>query len=53
MTAKDQALIEQARSKPWQDINEDEAETEDGRDALHRIAYRKYLREEQSSFGIS
>jgi len=38
MTEKDKALVEKARDQRWEDIDEDAAETEEGRAALHDIA---------------
>jgi len=42
LTEHDKKLIEQARHQRWEDIREEDAETEEGRDALHDIAIRKY-----------
>jgi len=42
MTDHDKALVEKAKTQRWEDIEEDEAETEEGRKALHDIAIRKY-----------
>lgn len=42
LTEHDKALIEQARQMRWEDIDEDAAETEEGRAELHRIAISKY-----------
>ena len=42
MTEHDKALVEQARHMRWEDINEDDAETEEGKKALHDIAVRGY-----------
>lgn len=42
MTEKDKALVEKARHQRWEDIDEDAADTEEGRRALHDIAIRKY-----------
>lgn len=42
MTEKDKALVEKARHQRWEDIDEDAADTEEGRKALHDIAIRKY-----------
>lgn len=46
MNDHDKALIEQARRKRWEDIDENEAETADGKRRLHRIIMGKYHREE-------
>lgn len=42
MTEKDKELVEKARHQCWEDIDEDAAETEEGRAALHSIIMRKY-----------
>lgn len=42
LTEHDKELIEQARHQRWEDIREEDAETEEGRAELHRIAIRKY-----------
>lgn len=42
MTEHDKALVEKARGMCWEDINEEDAETEEGRAELHRIIMRKY-----------
>lgn len=42
LTEHDKALIDQARQMLWEDIDEDAAETEEGRKALHDIAVSKY-----------
>ena len=42
MTEKDKALVEKAKHQRWEDIDEDAAETEEGRTELHRIAVSKY-----------
>ena len=52
MTEKDKRLVAQAKNKRWEDIDEDAAETTEGREALHKVAYDKYLREERHSFGF-
>lgn len=46
MTEKDKQLIEKARRSYWADINEDEADTEEAREILHRIAVDRYHYEE-------
>ena len=46
MTARDEMLVRKARKTDWVLINEYEAETEEGRKALHDIIRSKYLREE-------
>ena len=52
MTEHDQQLIEQARKSRWEDIDEDAAETKEGRDELRRIIMRKYHKDELRSFGV-
>lgn len=42
MTDHDKALVERAKHLRWEEIEEDEAETEEGKQALHDIAVRKY-----------
>lgn len=42
MNEHDRALVEKARNQRWEDIKEEDAETEDGRAELHRIAVGKY-----------
>lgn len=42
MTDHDKALVEKAKTQCWEDIDEDSAETEEGRKAIHDIAIRKY-----------
>ncbi|MBR4228040.1 MAG: hypothetical protein IKR72_02955 [Bacteroidales bacterium] len=42
MSEHDKQLVESSRHKRWEDINEDEAETPEGKQALHDIAVRKY-----------
>lgn len=42
LTEHDKELIEQARHQWWEDIREEDAETEEGRAELHRIAISKY-----------
>ncbi len=49
LTEHDKALIEQARHQRWEDIDEDAAETEEGRKALHDIAVSKYHYDEYKS----
>lgn len=49
LTPHDLALIEEARNKhyvDWADIDENAAETEEGRRRLHHIAMQKYHQEE-------
>ena len=46
MTARDEMLVRKARKTDWVLINEYEADTEEGRQALHDIIISKYLREE-------
>lgn len=38
----DQELIRAAHHQCWEEIEEDAAETEEGRNVLHAIAVRKY-----------
>ena len=45
-TQKDKEAIEKAKASRWEDIDEDWAETEAGRDELHSIIMRKYHRDE-------
>lgn len=52
MTEHDKMLVAQARNKNWWEINESEAETKEGADALHQILMRDYHRDELRSFGI-
>lgn len=42
----DRRLIEKARNQRWEEIDEDEAWTDEARQALHEICARKYHREE-------
>ena len=42
----DQKLIEKAQNQRWEQIDEDEAWTEEARLVLHRICADKYHREE-------
>jgi hypothetical protein len=46
MTQHDMQLLEEAKTLPWEDIEISKAETQEGRDALHAIAVRKYHYEE-------
>ena len=41
-TPRDLELIKEAEDKCWEQINEYDADTEEGRKALHDIAIRKY-----------
>ena len=52
MTQHDKRLIEEAKSLRWEEINEDAAETQEGRKELHRITMQKYHRDEFKAFGI-
>ena len=47
MTEKDKRLIEDARHLSWDMINEDEAETEEGRKILHKMIMDGYHKEEE------
>ena len=47
LTEKDKRAIEKAQASDWTEIEEDWAETEAGREELHRITMRKYHREER------
>ena len=49
LTEKDWAAIERAKRTPWEDIDENWAETEAGKREVHNIAIRKYHRSEVSS----
>ena len=42
MTEHDKQLVARAKNQCWEDIDEDLAETPEGRQALHDIAIRKY-----------
>lgn len=42
----DQRLIEEAHKKRWEEIDEDEAWTDEARNVLHEICADKYHREE-------
>lgn len=42
MTERDRRLIEQARQTGWEDIDEETADTPEGRAELHRICMAKY-----------
>lgn len=46
MNDHDKRLVQQAIYKRWEEIDEDEAETEEGRRKLHEIAVRKYHQDE-------
>lgn len=46
LTEKDKAAIAKAKSQPWEEIDEDSAETEIGKRWVHDIASSKYHREE-------
>lgn len=46
LTEKDQKAIERARNTDWTEIEEDWAETEAGKEEVHRIKMRKYHRDE-------
>lgn len=46
MTEHDKRLLEEARHLRWEDIDESKAETEEGREELHRIIMSKYHRDE-------
>ena len=46
MTKHDEALVRKARSQRWEEIDEEAAETPEGRQALHDIIARKYHTEE-------
>ena len=45
LTEKDKTAISKAHSTPWEEINEDWAETELGRKRIHDIAFKKYQRD--------
>ena len=47
MTVKDQQAIEKAKASNWTEIDEGWAETEAGREEVHRIKMRMYHREER------
>lgn len=47
LTAKDQQAIEKARASDWTEIDEGWAETEAGKEEVHRIKMRMYHREER------
>ena len=54
MTTKDKELIERANKLHWSEwdkINEDEAETPEAKEILHRIMMTLYHREEYSVNG--
>lgn len=46
MTTKDQQAIEKAKASNWTEIDEGWAETEAGREEVHRIKMRKYHKDE-------
>jgi len=46
MNKHDKRLVQEAMYKRWEEIDEDEAETEEGRQKLHEIAVRKYHQDE-------
>lgn len=46
MNKHDERLVQEAIYKRWEEIDEDEAETEEGRQKLHEIVARKYHHEE-------
>lgn len=46
MNKHDERLVQEAMYKRWEEIDEDEAETEEGRQKLHEIAVRKYHQDE-------
>lgn len=52
MSEHDKQLVDQAMNMRWEDIDESLAETEEGREAVHRIMMRKYHREEYKAFGV-
>lgn len=47
MTVKDQQAIEKAKASNWTEIDEGWAETEAGREEVHRIKMWMYHREER------
>ena len=49
MSERDKMLVAQAKHQDWGKIDEDAAETEEGRIALHDIIRYKALREEYLS----
>ena len=46
MNEHDKRLVQEAMYKRWEEIDEDEAETEERRQKLHEIAVRKYHQDE-------
>ena len=48
-TPRDLELIKEAEGKCWELINEYDADTEEGRKALHDIAIRKYHYDEAAA----
>jgi hypothetical protein len=46
MNEHDRRLVQQAIYKRWEEIDEDEAETPEGKAKLHEIAVRKYHHDE-------
>lgn len=46
MNEHDKELVEKARTLHWSEIDENEAETAEGRYQLHRIILSKYHKEE-------
>lgn len=49
LTPKDKEAIAKAKSQHYGNINEDDAETDLGRQELHRIILEKYHNEEASA----
>lgn len=49
LTERDEQLIKEARRMGWEEIDEDAAESVEGRQILHDIAVTKYHREEFSA----
>ena len=47
MTEKDKRLIEDARHLSWDQIDEEKAETEEGRKILHKMIMDGYHQEEE------
>ena len=48
LTEKDRQAIQRANASRWEDIDESWAQTEAGRNEVHRIMTRKYHRDEHS-----
>lgn len=46
MTERDKALAARARQMRWEDIDEETADTPEGRAELHRICMAKYHQDE-------